>query len=336
MPTASVTSDLVTFGVGGVAAIGASAVLARRIEQVGSRLQISESLLGLVAALAADSPEITSSVTALRNGQHAVGIGVVLGSNVFNLAALLGLGALVAGRISLHRKVITFEGAVALTFVLATLLLATGPVGPGVAALVALAGFVPYCTLIGMRARTLAKLPLPRRVLSWLATAVRQEDVEWRPLPRPRARHAAFDVVAIPVSLAVVVVASVMMERAGVHIGVHYHLSPIVVGGILLAAVTSLPNAVAAIYLARRGRGAAVLSEAMNSNALNVLVGLLLPGLLLGLGARSGSLGIAWWYAGLTAAALAVAWLRSGLGRISGALILVAYGAFVAVLVVAP
>jgi len=48
-------------------------------------------------------------------------------------------------------------------------------------------------------------------------------------------------------------------------------------GAIVPAAVTRLPNAVAAIYLARRGRAAATRSEAMNSNTLNVLAGLLKP-----------------------------------------------------------
>jgi hypothetical protein len=33
---------------------------------------------------------------------------------VFNLAALLGLGAVVAGRISLHRNVVVLGGAVAI------------------------------------------------------------------------------------------------------------------------------------------------------------------------------------------------------------------------------
>ena len=39
-----------------------------------------------------DTPEVTSAVTALPHGQHDVGPGVVLGSNMFNLAALIGLG----------------------------------------------------------------------------------------------------------------------------------------------------------------------------------------------------------------------------------------------------
>ena len=73
--------------------LGASAVLVARLERLGARLGLSEALLRLAAALAADAPEVTSAVTALTHGQHDIGTWVVLGSNVFNLAALIGLGA---------------------------------------------------------------------------------------------------------------------------------------------------------------------------------------------------------------------------------------------------
>ncbi len=100
------------------------------------------------------------------------------------------------------------------------------------------------------------------------------------------------------------------------------------VGGLILAAVTSLPNAVAAVYLATRGRGAAVLSTALNSNALNVVAGLLLPGAIVGLGAPSGQTTfVAACYLGLTAFALAFAYLDRGLRRIPGALIIAFYAA---------
>src|ERR1035441_7793263 len=62
----------------------------------------------------ADAPEITSAVTALAGHQSKIGAGVVIGSNVFNLAALLGLSVVLAGKIGLHRRVIVMEGTVAL------------------------------------------------------------------------------------------------------------------------------------------------------------------------------------------------------------------------------
>ena len=105
------------------------------------------------------------------------------------------------------------------------------------------------------------------------------------------------------------------------------------VGGLVLAAVTSLPNAVAAVYLASRGRGAAVLSTALNSNALNVVVGLLIPATILRLGAPSGHATLtAAWYAGLTLVALAFAYADSGLRRDAGALIVAGYLVFVVTL----
>ena len=99
---------------GAAVSLATSWLLVTRLERIGERIGLSEALLGMVAALAADAPEISAAVTALGSHQQRVGAGVVLGSNVFNLAALLGLGAVVAGRIGLHRKVVALGGAVAL------------------------------------------------------------------------------------------------------------------------------------------------------------------------------------------------------------------------------
>jgi cation:H+ antiporter len=77
-----------------------SAVLSKRIEQLVQRLLLSESILGIIAALGSDSPEISSSFLALRSGEQDLGLGIVFGSNILNLAALLGLSAILAGKSS--------------------------------------------------------------------------------------------------------------------------------------------------------------------------------------------------------------------------------------------
>jgi len=102
-----------------------------------------------------------------------------------------------------------------------------------------------------------------------------------------------------------------------------------VVGALVLAAVTSLPNAVAAVWLAARGRGAATLSTALNSNALNVIIGLLLPAAVIGLGRPDGQTAlIAAWYVGLTAVVLAFAYRDRRIGRAAGILVIAAYLVF--------
>jgi Ca2+/Na+ antiporter len=124
------------------------------------------------------------------------------------------------------------------------------------------------------------------------------------------------------------------MEGAASALGIQHGIPSIVTGGVVLAAVTSFPNAVAAVYLARRGRGPAAFSVALNSNAVNVVVGLMIPAVLVA-GAthsRDGAL-IMGAYVGLTLVTLGLAWAGRGLGRWAGGLIIVLYFAFVVVLV---
>jgi cation:H+ antiporter len=314
------------FLAGAVVSLATSWLLVSRLERVGERLGLSEALLGMVAALAADAPEITSAVSAMASHQQRIGAGVVIGSNVFNLAALLGLGAVVAGRIALHRRVVLLGGAVAMWVAVVCLAVVGGglPAGAGLALTVAV--LAVYLVLLGTEGRVTG--PLPPRWAAWLRSAVTEEEVELEEAIRP-ARGRWQDAVTAAVALAVVVVASVIMEQAAASLGRRYAVPEIVVGGLVLAAVTSLPNAVAAVYLAGRGRGAATLSTALNSNTLNVVAGLLLPGALIGLGPPSGQAELVTiWYAALTLAVLALAYRHRGFSRRSGLLIIAAYAVF--------
>ncbi|HVC22598.1 MAG TPA: hypothetical protein VNH82_04130 [Candidatus Dormibacteraeota bacterium] len=315
----------------GGAALGLSAswLLVSRLERVGERFGLSEALLGLVAALAADSPEISTAVTALLHHQGAVGSGVIIGSDVFQLAALLGLGALVAGHLRLHRKVVILGGSVALWVALVCLATVLGLLPPTVAVGLVVLVLGPYCLLLGARVGYLARLHLPRRWANWLASAVDEESLELTQAIRPQ-RGRRRDVVVAAAALCVVIGASIAMELGASALGRQYEVASIVVGGLVLAAATSLPNAVAAVYLASKGRGAAAFSTALNSNTLNVLAGFLIPSALLGLTRPSNPATlIAAWYVGLTVLTLALAYATRGLRTWSGWMIIGAYVGFV-------
>ncbi len=312
--------NCVAFAVGAAVSLATSWVLVSRLERIGEMFGLTEALLGMVAALAADAPEITASITALVHDQPTVGAGVVLGSNVFNLAALLGLGAVVAGRIRLHQKVVVFSGTVAVVIGVACLLSVGGHLSAAVGLAVVLAVLVPYVALLGAHRRILGWLGLPVRWTAWLEEAIVEEESELEDNLSPR-RGTTADVLVAGGALVVVILASVVMERGATSLGAHFAVPEIIVGGLVLAAVTSLPNAVSAIYLARRGRGAATLSTALNSNSLNVTAGLLIPATLLGVAKPSASgLLVAGWYVGLTALALVLAYAGHGLRRAAGAL----------------
>jgi cation:H+ antiporter len=322
------------FTVGVAVSLAASWQLVVRLERLGERAGLSEVALGLLAALAADAPEITTAATALARGQASVGAGVVTGSNVFNLAALLGLSALVAGGVRFHRRVILLGGIPGIWIAMACLLTVARVLPPAAGLAVAALALAPYAGLLAARRSHAGRLPLPGAWAAWLAAAVHEEEAELAEAIRP-APGTWRDGLAAAAALTAVVAASIVMEQTATALGRRYAVADIITGALVLAVVTSLPNAVSAVYLARRGRGAAVLSTALNSNAINVTAGLLIPAALAGLGTPGEQdLLVTAWYAGLTVLALALAWRGRGLGRLPGALIIASYLAFTASLAV--
>src|SRR5205807_5386154 len=121
-----------------------------------------------------------------------------------------------------------------------------------------------YVIVLAVGRQGLERVPLPRPWIRWLGAAVADEELELEDAIRPR-RGTGGDALLAGGSLVVVVVASVAMERAASSLGSRYAVPEIVIGGLGLAAGTSLPNAVAAVYLAAPGRGAAVLRTAPHS-----------------------------------------------------------------------
>lgn len=331
------------FVVGAVLSLLGSSRLVRSLESLGEHFAMPELLLGLVVAAAADGPELTSAVTAMVEGQRTVGVGVLLGSNVFNIAALLGLGTVVAGRLLLHRRVVVLEAITALGVAVPSCAFVTGRLGPVAASAIALVFFLPYLVVALVHPR---RLPLPGKLKRWLAVAVLEEESELAaglhdvqrarpdgPGPGvPGKRRAAAWAGA---ALVVVVAASALMERAGAVGGASLGLPQVIVGGVVLAAVTSLPNAVAAVHLARAGRGAALMAEAMNSNSINVVGGLVVPALVGGLVITHAGRG-AWLTAGaymlMTLLVLGMAGWHKGLGRVAGTSLALLYLAYVVVL----
>jgi cation:H+ antiporter len=312
----------------------ASDQLVKALERLGADFAAPQVLLGLVAAIAADGPELTSAVTALLSGQHALGLGVLFGSNVFNIAALLGLGTFLADRVSFHRRVVVMEGTAAVGVALASVLVVSGALGPVPVLLLTLAFFVPYVIVAAVPTE---RLPLPAQWSQWLRRALREELEETKDVYRPAWRSNT-SLAAITASAAVLVVigASALLEHSASVGGSALGVPEVVLGGVVLAGVTSLPNAVAAVYLARAGKGPATLSVAMNSNTVNVVGGLALPAVVGGFavaGLGSGTVFAGASYLAMTALALTLAYRGGGLGRGAGGLLLGAYAVFLGILI---
>jgi Ca2+/Na+ antiporter len=131
-------------------------------------------------------------------------------------------------------------------------------------------------------------------------------------------------------AVALIIGGSVGVVRAAIALAAAWDVPAPVVGTLVLAGLTSLPNAYAAVRLARRGRGAALVSESFNSSTINLAVGVALPVAVLGLGgAPGGATPDLPWLLVLTLVALG--WLArpGGLSRRGGWVLMGLYAAFV-------
>lgn len=315
---------LVGFVAGLAITLVSSEVFARGLTRLGARLGLSEGLIGLLAALGADSPELSSAVIAVVSGAGAVGVGVVVGSNLFNLAALLGLSAVIAGGVVIRRRPLFLDAVVGLLMIVDAGLMASGLIPPVSAALIALPIATLYVLILAVpRAR------LPRRFARVVPLSVTEVAYEPENDLRTSAGYSSTRLIVMCFGALIGVVAgSLLMVKEALGAQPWLHLSDAVLGSIVLAALTSLPNLWVALHFARTARGTAVFSAAMNSNTINLLGGLVVPAMFFGAAAAHGSLAAFTWLAGLTLVAVLAPLARSNLSRVAGAMIVVIYLVF--------
>jgi cation:H+ antiporter len=305
--------------------LAAAAFFARRLDRVGLRLGLPETMLGLLTALAADAPETSSAIAALVKGEHDVGVGVILGSNVFNLAAMIGLSAIICGGIRIRREALAVEGTVGVAATVIGGVLVLEVLGPwptlGLLALV----LMPYLTLLGLGPER-----APRRLRRFFGEPHRPDHV------LAHGERVLVPALLLLPALAIIVAGSTGMVETALQLAHRWNVPDVIVGIVVLAILTSLPNAFTAVRLALQQRGSALVSETLNSNTTNLVFGISIPALFIGLGSTSALTGfdLAWLLL-MNVVALALLLPRDGVRRSGGAAILALYAVFVAVQILA-
>ncbi len=92
-----VIKSLVIAFIGLAVLIGSSKLLVWGAIGIATALGISELVIGLtIVAIGTSLPELAASISSVKKGHHDIAIGNILGSNIFNLATVLPLPALIA------------------------------------------------------------------------------------------------------------------------------------------------------------------------------------------------------------------------------------------------
>jgi cation:H+ antiporter len=99
---------------------------------VAEGLGVSDLIIGLtIVALGTSLPELAASVAAARKGEHDIAIGNVVGSNMFNLLAVVGIAGGIMPMANLDPAVLWRDWMVMMALTLALFLTAYGFRGPG-------------------------------------------------------------------------------------------------------------------------------------------------------------------------------------------------------------
>ena len=225
-------------------------------ETVGRAAGLSAFVVGVViVAFGTSLPELVASVLAVVRDAGEIVMGNVLGSNIANLGLVLGLGAVVAGRLQIHRQL----GNVDLPLLAAATVLA---------ALMAVDGRV-----VRLEAGLLvAALAVYVRVCLW------DSDDGALPVPvpgadgaRPGPTRVVRAGVVLVVSGAVIWLAAEGTVRSVVEIGALFAIPIETIAATAVAIGTSLPEVAVTLLAARRGRSEMAVGNIIGSNVFNLL-----------------------------------------------------------------
>lgn len=316
---ASILAGLILLVVGGEALLRGAVGLA-------TLLRVTPAVIGLTVVAAGTSfPELAVSATAAYRGSPDLAVGNVVGSNVFNITVILGLSAVIRALV-ISGVTIKLEYPVLLIVTaLAVLVCRDGQVDAieGMVFLAVYVGFMGFSVVLG------------RRVNPTEAAEFRVEVEELAPPvpPRPRARKslmllAAGFVLLMAGAQATVYGATDLALRLG--------MTERIVGLTIVAAGTGLPEVVASVVSAARGRGDVAIGNVIGSNLFNLLVVLGGSALFkpLPVAAETASRDL-WWMLGITVLLFPV--MASGLKvrRWEGVVLLAAYCGYTAQLLLA-
>ena len=281
-------------------------------------LGISPLLIGLtIVGFGTSAPEILVSIVASLQGNAGLAVGNAIGSNITNIALILGTTALVVP-LSVHSRIVRLELPILIgTTVIAYLLLRDGTLDfhDGLLLMLGLALMLGFVVYVGLTTRD-GKDPM----------AVEYEAEV------PTDMSLGASLAWLLVGIIVLVASSRLLVWAAVGIAHHFGVSDLVIGLTIVALGTSLPELAASVASALKNEPDIAIGNVIGSNMFNLLAVLGVPGILspapVDSAVLSRDMPI---MTALTVALLVLAWGFRGAARINrleGVLLLAAYAGY--------
>lgn len=251
----------VIFLIGVVAVVGGAELVVRGGAKIAARLGISPLVIGLtVVAIGTSAPELAVGIDAALQGNGALAVGNIAGTNTFNLLFILGLMALIKP-LTLSPQTLRFD----LPFMVAAavLLLVMG-----------LDGAISTAEAVVLIAGALLFIVLTIRNARRQSAAVREEfEHEYG---RRESQHPRRDLVVNSLflfgGLAVIVFGADLLVDGAVELAQNFGVSDAFIGLTVVAIGTSAPEIVTAIVATIRNERDLAVGNLLGSSVFNILL----------------------------------------------------------------
>lgn len=246
--------------VGGLVVLVAGAeFLVRGARYLAVGLGVSPLVVGLtVVSFGTSAPEVAVGVQAALDGETTLAMGNVVGSNMFNILAVLGISAIVATLV-VHQKLIRGEVRILIALTIAVGIVAWGGVITRWWGLALVGGGIVYTLWALRRERS-----EPDAVVSQYEQAFGLAS-DARP-------NWSLNIGLVLVGLVALVVGSRWLVWGATDIATDLGLSDLLVGVTIVAIGTSLPELATSVVAAMRGERDIAVGNVMGSSLFNLFI----------------------------------------------------------------
>ena len=231
---------------------------------LAKRIGISPLVIGLtIVSVGTSAPELLVSVKAALNGQGALSVGNVLGSNFFNVGIILGISAIIYP-LAVKRQLLKLDVPVmVLTSLLFFLFFLDFTISALEAAILVFL-FIAYVTYLLISSRK--------------NKSIDKGDEEEDEIKM--SKHWLLDILFIGVGLAALVYGSDLLVVNAVIIAGWLGMSEALIGLTIVAAGTSMPELATSVVAALKKRSDIAIGNVVGSNIFNILLILGVAGLI--------------------------------------------------------
>ncbi|NKB23470.1 MAG: calcium/sodium antiporter [Kiritimatiellae bacterium] len=230
--------------------------LVRGSTRLALRLGMSRLVVGLtVIAFATSSPELIVGIQTSLNGQGSFVLGNMVGSNICNIALILGVSALIYP-IQTHIKVIRFEIPVLLVTTILCCLLVFNRVLSPFEGVFLLSCFILYVIVSIRLARNESRA---------------SKEEKCNPSLEHSKGNILLDLVFITTGIFILMFGAHYLVRGATTVALSFNVSEAMIGLTIGAIGTSLPELAAAIVASSKRESDIIVGNVIGSNLFNIL-----------------------------------------------------------------